>query len=74
MFGFLVQAPAYEDEFSGIEGVRRKVNIGFGQIFVNNGGWITEIKIGRSVADQITVNFPYNPAYIAKNKTIQRYR
>ncbi len=35
---------------------------------------MTEIKIGRSAEDQITVNFPYDPVYIAKNKTMQGYR
>ncbi|MDP3103796.1 MAG: hypothetical protein Q8M95_04220 [Candidatus Methanoperedens sp.] len=35
---------------------------------------MTEIKIGRSAANRITVSFPYNPDYIAKIKTMQGYR
>ena len=35
---------------------------------------MTGIKISRSVANRITVSFPYNPDYIAKIKTMQGYR
>jgi hypothetical protein len=35
---------------------------------------MTEIKIGRSAANRITVSFPYNPDRIAKIKTMQGYR
>jgi len=35
--------------------------------------WMT-IKIGRGVENRITVNFPYDPDYIAKIKTMQGYR
>jgi integrase/recombinase XerD len=35
---------------------------------------MTGIKIGRSAAKRITVNFPYNPDYIAKIKSLKGYR
>ncbi|GFO96106.1 phage integrase family protein, partial [groundwater metagenome] len=35
---------------------------------------MTGIKIGRGVANRITVSFSYNPDYIAKIKTIEGYR
>ncbi len=35
---------------------------------------MTEIKIGRGVANRITVSFSYSPDYIAKIKTIEGYR